>query len=201
MFEELFDGPIARARQRESPLPEERRRFLRHLQPLGYEHSSLRAIACELIVIATRLDLSGSDPLDAAVVEAAARRWATHQLRRKHSTDAALSRRNFRYWAHQWLGFLGRWADAPVAPLPFRTLLDGFTTWMADEQGLAPASIRSHGWKTATFLDWYGRLERPFADVAIQDVDDFLAVKGRATWSRAPSPTAGTREFKSSTTI
>jgi hypothetical protein len=31
-------------------------------------------------------------------------------------------------------------------------LLDGFTTWMAGEQGLAPASIRSHGWKTATFL-------------------------------------------------
>jgi hypothetical protein len=25
MFEELFEGPIARARQRESPLPDERR--------------------------------------------------------------------------------------------------------------------------------------------------------------------------------
>ena len=108
MFEELFDGPIARERQRESPHPEERRRFLRHLQALGYQHSSLRAIACELIVIATRLDLSGSDPVDAAVVEAAARRWATHQIRRQHSTDAALSRRNFRYWAQQWLRFLGR---------------------------------------------------------------------------------------------
>ena len=28
MFEDLFDGPIARACQRESPLPDERRRFL-----------------------------------------------------------------------------------------------------------------------------------------------------------------------------
>ena len=55
---------------------------------------------------------------------------------------------------------------------------------MADEQGLAPASIRSHGWKTLTFLTWYERLERPFADVTIQDVDDFLAAKGNATWSR-----------------
>jgi hypothetical protein len=53
MFEELFEGPIARARQRESPLPEERRRFLSHLQALGYQHSS-RATACELIVVATR---------------------------------------------------------------------------------------------------------------------------------------------------
>src|SRR5205814_8538664 len=48
-------------------------------------HTGLRAIACELIVIATRLDLSGSDPLDAAVVEAAARGWATHQIRRQQA--------------------------------------------------------------------------------------------------------------------
>ena len=52
MFEELLEGPIARARQCESPLPDERRRFLSHLHTLGYAHSSLRAIACELIVIA-----------------------------------------------------------------------------------------------------------------------------------------------------
>jgi hypothetical protein len=91
MFEELFEGPIARARQCQSPFPEERRRFLSHLKGLGYARSSLKAVACELIVIAARLDLSGSESLDAAVVEAAARRWATHQIRRQHSTDAALS--------------------------------------------------------------------------------------------------------------
>jgi integrase/recombinase XerD len=185
MFEELFEGPIARARQRESPLPDERRRFLSHLQSLGYAHSSLRAIACELIVITARLDLSGSEPFDAASVTAAARRWARYQVRRHHSTDPALSVRNFRYWAEQWLRHLGRWKAAPpgAAP-PFRALLDGFTAWMADEQGLAPASIRSHGWKASTFLTWYERLDRPFADVTIQDVDDFLAAKGNATWSR-----------------
>ena len=35
MFEALFEGPIACTRQRESPLPEERRHFLSHLQALG----------------------------------------------------------------------------------------------------------------------------------------------------------------------
>ena len=185
MFEALYPGPIALTRHRTSPLADERRQFLRHLHDLGYARLSLKVIACELIVIATRLDLSGSDSLDAAVVEAAARRWATYQIRRHHSTNAALSARNFRYWAQQWLRYLGRWKEAPpVAAPPFRALLDGFTLWMADEHGLAPASIRSHGWKTATFLTWYGQRERPFADVTIEDVDDFLAAKGRATWSR-----------------
>jgi hypothetical protein len=130
------------------------------LQALGYARSSRRAVACELIVIAARLHLAGADFLNATVVEAAARRWATHRMQRHHSTDPALSTRNFRYWAEHWLRYLGRWKEAPaIAAPPFRALLDGFTAWMADEQGLAPASIRSHGWKTATFLtrakcDW-----------------------------------------------
>jgi site-specific recombinase XerD len=184
MFDELFDGPFARARQYKSPLPDERRRFLNHLKALGYARSSLRAVACELIVIATRLDLGGAEPLDGTVVVAAAGRWAAHQMRRHHTTNPALSTRNFRYWAEQWLRYLGRWTAAPLAATPFCALLDGFTAWMADEQGLAPASIRSHGWKAATFLKWYGRRDRPFADVTIQDVDHFLAAKGKATWSR-----------------
>ncbi len=90
MFDEIFDGPIARARQRESPLAEERRHFLSHLQGLGYARNSLRAVACELIVIARRLDLAGAEPLDGTVVAAAARRWAAHQMRRHHSTNPAL---------------------------------------------------------------------------------------------------------------
>ena len=44
MFEELFTGPIALARQHESPFPEERRQFLRHLKDLGYARSTLHAV-------------------------------------------------------------------------------------------------------------------------------------------------------------
>ena len=184
MFEELFAGPIARARQHHNPLADERRRFLSHLKSLGYTRGTLRAVACELIVIATRLDLSGTHPVDASVVEAAAGRWAAHQRRRHHSTSLRLSIRNFRYWAEQWLRYLGRWIEPPPTVRPFQTLLEDFATHMADAQGLAPASIHSHRWKTATFLAWYARLARPFAAVTIQNVDDFLAEKGTGTWSR-----------------
>jgi len=82
----------------------------------------------------------------------------------------------------RWLGQLQE--RPPVAVPPFQPLLDGFKAYMADEQGLTPASIASHGWKTSKFLGWYESLGRPFADVTIRDVDDFLAAKGRATWSR-----------------
>jgi hypothetical protein len=105
MFEELFDGPIARARHAASPFPEARRQFLTHLKTLGYARTSLKAVACELIIIAERLDLSGAAPIDVAVVEGAARRWAAHQVRRQQSTSRAISERNFRYWAAQWLRY------------------------------------------------------------------------------------------------
>ena len=46
MSKELFEVPIARARQRESPPPEGRRGFLSHLQALGVRANlSLRAVA------------------------------------------------------------------------------------------------------------------------------------------------------------
>src|SRR5881628_3335482 len=108
MFEELFDGPIARARQTASPCPDARRQFLSHLKTLGYARTSLKAVACELIIIAERLDLSGDAAIDVAVVEAAARRWAVHQVRRQESTRLAISERNFRYWAEEWLRYLNR---------------------------------------------------------------------------------------------
>lgn len=184
MFEELFTGAIALARQQESPYPEERRQFLRHLKDLGYARNSLHAVACELVVITRYLDLSGPGALDVAGVEAVARRWATQHSRRRGKTVVQATR-NFRYWAEQWLRWWGRLTEpAPVAPPPFQGLLDAFTAYMRDERGLTAASIRSHGWKTKTFLAWYWPRGRPFADVTIQDVDDFLTAKGRATWSR-----------------
>lgn len=185
MFEELFTGPIALARQRTTAFPEERRHFLRHLKDLGYARNSLRAVAGELVVITRQLDLSGPEVVDVAIIEAAAQRWGARATRRRGSTTAARSTRNFRYWATQWLRSWGRLREPPpAAPPPFHDLLDTFTAHLRDERGLTPASIRSHGWKTKTFLAWYWPQGRPLADVTIQDVDDFLAVKSKATWAR-----------------
>ena len=192
MFEEIFAGPIARARQSASPFPEERRAFLRHLKGLGYARTSLKAVACELIVIARHLDLAGPEPIDITAIETGAKRWTAHQIRRRHSTNAGLSTRNFRYWATAWLRWWGRLMERPAAAAPpFGSLLDGFKAYMANEQGLTPLSIRSHAWKTKTFLAWYWPHGRAFADVTLQDVDAFLTVKGHGTWSRRSVNIAG----------
>ena len=156
MFEELFPGPIALARQRNSPLPEERRQFLDHLKSLGCARNSLRAVACKLVVIVRHLDLCGENAVDIATVERMARRWATDHSRRRGRATTALAARSFRYWATQWLQWLERLTvPAPIAPPPYHGLLDGFTAYLCEERGLSAASIRSHGWKTKTFLAWW----------------------------------------------
>jgi len=185
MFEDLFDGPIARDRQCHSPFAADRRRFLHHLKELGYARNSLRAVACELVQIVRRLDLPATGAIAAAAIEAAAQQWAANQMRRHRSKKATISVRNFRYWATQWLRFEGRLPDPDVeAAPPFQELLDGVTAYMTTERGLSPYSVRSHGWKTKTFLAWYWPQGRAFAEVTIQDVDEFLRVKGNATWRR-----------------
>ncbi len=179
MFDDLFEGPIARARQLAHPYVEPRRRFLDHLQQLGYARTSLKAVACELLIIVNRLDLSGANPVAIATVEAAARRWAAYQVKHGQSASVHISERNFRYWALGWLRHWGRLTELPAAsPPPFAGVLDGFRAYMADEQGLRPLSIRSHAWKTEKFLQWYWPHGRALADLTIQDVDQFLIAKG-----------------------
>jgi site-specific recombinase XerD len=184
MFEDIFEGPIARARQLAHFYAAERRQFLDRLKRLGYARTSLRSVACELIIVANRLDLAGASPIDITTVEAAARRWAADQVRRGRSTSPRISERNFRYWGTEWLRYWGRLTERPPAPPPpFGSLLDGFRAYMANEQGLTPLSIRSHAWKTEKF-DWYWLRGRAFADATLQDIDQFLIAKGTSTWSR-----------------
>jgi hypothetical protein len=87
------------------------------------------------VVIVRHLDLSGQNAVDIAVVERVARRWATDHSRRRVATTA-LAARNFRYWAVQWLQWLGRLTvPAPIAPPPYHGLLDGFTTYLCESGG------------------------------------------------------------------
>jgi site-specific recombinase XerD len=55
---------------------------------------------------------------------------------------------------------------------------------MTEEQGLSPHSVRSHIWKTSGFLEWFGERHRLLARARIEDVDEFLAMKGASGWNR-----------------
>ena len=65
-----------------------------------------------------------------------------------------------------------------------------FVSFMAIEQGLSPASIRSHRWKTSKFLEWFANRHRLLSSATLDDVDEYLALKGDNGWSRESVSTA-----------
>ena len=67
----------------------------------------------------------------------------------------------------------------PPPHLHFAAELDDFVAFMAIEQGLSPASIRSHRWKTSKFLEWFANRHRLLSSATLDDVDEYLAFKGR----------------------
>ena len=68
--------------------------------------------------------------------------------------------------------------------MQFGDQLGDFARYMTEEQGLSPQSVRSHCWKTSKFLTWFGEHHRLLMRVGVEDVDEFLAMKGAAGWNR-----------------
>ena len=66
----------------------------------------------------------------------------------------------------------------------FADQLGDFARYMTEEQGLSPQSVRSHCWKTSKFLVWVEERHRSLVRVSVEDVDEFLAMKGAAGWNR-----------------
>ena len=117
-------------------------------------------------------------------IQRAAQRWA----RQQHSNPKAHSYRKsasfFIHAAKKWLRFHGC-RKLPCTPqMQFADQLGDFARYMTEEQGLSPQSVRSHCWKTSKFLGWFGERHRLLARVSVEDVDEFLAMKGAAGWNR-----------------
>ena len=82
MFETLFTYPNVLARHEAGPAAEERRRYLVHRASEGIARTSLLCIAAELLIVARWIDVAQGKPVTLQDIEAAARSWASHQLRR-----------------------------------------------------------------------------------------------------------------------
>src|SRR5262249_41159244 len=104
MFDRLFRGPSARARQRTGPLADERRGYLAHCAEQQMAPSTLRHVANYTLEIAEVLRLAErpGEHITWAEIEAAANRWANKPAKRRLLTF------RFKGQAYRWLTFLGR---------------------------------------------------------------------------------------------
>lgn len=73
---------------------------------------------------------------------------------------------------------------AKLSKNPFPGLVEDYGRWMEQERGLSALTIQMQTSALRHFLFWYEQKRRPISAIAIQDVDQYLAVHGSTVWSR-----------------
>lgn len=184
MFDTLFHYPRVLARHSEGPFAPERERYLQFCAGGGTAQSTLLGTASELLVIASRIDLTGSRTVSLAEIGIAADRWVAYQRRQNRITSVKYSRERFIYTATSWCRFLGR-LECPDSPLPaFISAIDAFADCMLKERGLSPKTVHNYYWHAHTFLRWLDEQGACLADLRLDQIDTFIALKGSQGWCR-----------------
>jgi len=184
MLETLLEYTFFLNRHQKAPLLKEREVFLRHLQQQGTSRAALRNLSGELIHVVRLLRLEKLRDISQEEIQQAAKHWARHQRSNPKAHSYGNSASFFIYAAKKWLRFHDCLKMPGALQMKFADQLGDFTRYMTEEQGLSPHSVRSHSWKTSKFLAWFGERHRSLVRVCVEDVDEFLAMKGAAGWNR-----------------
>ena len=190
MFERLFRYPAVAARHRAGPFAEARERFLHYCASRGFADRTLQRCAQELLVVAERLDIASNKIIELRVVEAAADQWAREQRQQKRARDLRWSRGLFIQTAKDWLQFLGILEMPKPQAVAFAERLADFAAYRRNERGLSPTTVHGQNWHLQEFFVWLGEHNRNFSHLCLEDVDGFLAGKGKAGLGRVSLATS-----------
>ncbi len=184
MFDTLFHYPRVLARHCEGPAANDRERFLAHCASGGAAHSTLLGLAPELLVIARRIELDGSQSIPLVEIEAAADRWVAYQRRHHRVRTARFSRERFIQTAAAWFRFLGRLQEPQEEPAAFAELIREFDHYLREERGLSPRTIHNRCWHVQAFMRWFFEQGSSLGELRLEQIDAFLALKRTQGWCR-----------------
>lgn len=184
MFDSLYHYPSVLARHREGPSAEDRDRFLAHCADDGAAQTTLLRLAPELLLVARRIDISSSRSIQYEEVEAAADRWVGYQRRHHRIRSSRFSRERFIQTATAWLRFLGRLREPEQEPCAFAERTVEFARYLREERGLSQHTIYNRCWHIQAFLHWFSEQGSGLAELRLEQVDAFLALKRKQGWCR-----------------
>jgi integrase/recombinase XerD len=184
MLEDFLEHPFSLNRHRQAPLLKEREAFLSHLQQQGTSRKALRNLAGTLLHVIRLLKLNEMRDVSLEEIQRVARQWARQQRSNPRARSYGNSALSFVYAGKKWLRFHGRLRLPSRTFTRFADPLNDFARYMTEERGLSQDSVRSHCTKTSKFLQWFEKRHRSLARARVQDVDEFLVMKGASGWSR-----------------
>jgi integrase/recombinase XerD len=146
MFEQLFPGTKALARQRDGPLAEQRQDYLTHLAQQGLSRATLREAAYCLLIVTHQLRLAErpGQAITLSEVQRQAMLWANRPDRKSTPQSIARARKRFLAIATSWLRFLGRLQEPPAPPHPYAEQIAAFTDFLQRERELSPQTVDTY---------------------------------------------------------
>jgi integrase/recombinase XerD len=179
MFNQLFFRSDALTRQLSAPLVDERRQYLTHCAVQGMTKSTLEAKARLLLSIAEYLRLAErpNDTITLLEIKKAASRWSSHNWPSPESSHAKRSRDYFMAQAAGWLTFLNRLETPPKPVTIYDHMLDEFRSFMKEDRGLSPATVKGCCSSVRPFLIQLLDGGRSLQTITVPDVDSLLAQK------------------------
>jgi site-specific recombinase XerD len=184
MLETLLERRFSLNRQKNAPLLPERLAFLEHLQKQGTSRAALSGMSWQLLHVIELLTLETLRDVSVDEIREAARRWGEQQRSNPRARTYVRTESYFEYVAKKWLRFAGKLKSPPTPVTWFTDHLEDFARWMTEEQGLSPQSVRSYCWKASKFLTWVTARHTCLSCVRLQDLDEFLTLKGTDGWNR-----------------
>lgn len=177
MFDQLFFRSNTLTRQLSAPLVDEQRQYLAQCAAQGMSKCTLRTKARLLLSIAEYLRLAErpNDTISLPEIKKAARRWSSHNWPSPERSHAKRSREYFMTQAAKWLTFLNRLQTPPKPVTVYDQMLAEFRSFMKEERGLSPATVKGCCSSVRPFLIQllYGR--RSLEKITVSDVDSLLA--------------------------
>ena len=141
--------------------------------------STLEAKARLLLSIAEHLRLAErlNDTITFLEIKKAATRWSCHNRPSRQSSHAKRSRDYFIATAAEWLTFLNRLQTVPKPVTIYDQMLAEFRTFMEEERGLSPATVKGCCSAVRPFLIRLLDGRRSLQTITVSDVDSLLAGK------------------------
>jgi integrase/recombinase XerD len=177
VFEQLFPGSRALARQRDGPLAEDRRRYLVHCAEQQMAHRTLQEIAIYTLVAANALRLAErpGELITGEEIKTASDCWASRRSPQRSLLTVSTAWRLFTRFATRWLSFLGRLQPVITASQPYVEQVTAFADSMRQERGLSPRTIEINCRTVREFLVQLSEAGLRLDALTIPQVDDIMA--------------------------
>ncbi len=184
MFETLFTDPRTIGRHQSGPMSGERLRYLEHLKAQGTRRGTLRITARVLYRATLHMGLRESGPIQLKAIAKASEQWAFRNAppERWRGPGGAGPQKLYYRTISRWLRFLGRLEEPAPKPSPHRAEVEAFMTYMQEERGLAPETLKTRRWHLGRFFAQCEGIA--LRRLSLSDVEQFLISLGKKGWTR-----------------